>query len=112
MQILIDDASAAALLSGPGMRVLLFCGPTDSTAVTRFSGIRWPAGVVAAVLTVAAAPLTAASFGISRTPAVGAIVDGRLVALETDHDPRAAAVRAVTAARARAGPRDALRRAC
>lgn len=111
MHILIDDASAISLLGGPGMRVLLFHGPSDShAAVARFSQIRWPAGVIAAVLPIGAAPLTAASLGITTTPAVGALLDGALVALETDPDPRAAAVRAVAAARARAGPVAPLRR--
>lgn len=103
MQILLDDAHATTVLAGTGVRVLLFNGPTDSqTNIARFSQIRWPAGMTAAVLPTHFAPITTARYGVTRTPAVGAILDGHLIVMEYDADPRAAAVRAV--ARARAGP--------
>ena len=103
MQILLDDAHATTVLNGAGVRVLLFQGPGDPEAnVARFSLIRWPAGMTAAVLPTQLAPITTARYGVTRTPAVGAIVAGVLIVMEYDADPRAAAVRAV--ARARAGP--------
>ena len=103
MQILLDDEHATTTLAGTGIRVLLFHGPDDAQKnLTRFSQIRWPAGITAAVLPTCLAPITTARYGVTRTPAVGAILDRQLIVMEYDSDPRAAAVRAV--ARARAGP--------
>lgn len=103
MQIILDDAHATTLLAGAGIRVLLFHGPADPQAnIAQFSLIRWPAGMTAAVLPTAHAPIAAARYSVERTPAVGAILDGHLIVMEYDANPRAAAVRAV--ARARAGP--------
>lgn len=104
MRILIDDANAISLLAGTGLRVVLFLGPdAPQEQIARFSSIRWPAGVMPAVLPVASAPQTAARLAIRQTPAVAAILNGQLLALEMDSDTRAAAVRVLM--QARAGPR-------
>lgn len=111
MKILIDDAAAAALIDGSGLRVVLFLGPDASDEqLRRFSRIRWPAGVMPAVLPVASAPQTAARFAVERTPAVVAILDGQVLATECDPDTRVAAVRALMRARAGPSPQRMMRR--
>ena len=85
------DEEARGLLPGHDPKTLFIVlflspGPQAQRLVERFRQLAFPRGARAAVLDVSCARESAEWFGITRTPAIAAIADGSLLAIDYDCD--------------------------
>jgi hypothetical protein len=86
-QLLQNDTDARLLLPGGSRRltVVLFLGlgtPGREEVLARFDSLPLPRGAHAAVLEIDAAVEAARWFGVTETPALGAVLDGVLLDVE------------------------------
>jgi hypothetical protein len=91
MKTLSSDREARCLLPEQEDRffVVLFWSDADVErieAINRFLGMQWPPGWISATLDIAAAPETAAWFGVLETPTLAVIRDGALLAVASECD--------------------------